>query len=544
MTHDRYHEIRAAHQWQIPSRYNIGVDICDRIAATHPDATAMVWEDIAGTDHTITYGWLRERSNRLANGLRAQGLQRGDRVAVLLGQRPETAVAHIAILKAGLVSVPLFTAFAEDALAHRIANAGARALITDAEQLPKAVGLLKRGLDLRPVLCIGGAENGILAFDAFLDSGAPDFQPVDTSAEDDALIIYTSGTTGPPKGARHAHRMLIGHDPGIRFVHHGLNEGSPDRHWSPQDWAWVAGLVNILFASLRHRVPVIATARRFDPEWAWRLLEHHQPTRAFIPPTALHQMRRLHPAGARNVALRSVGTGGESVSPGLIAWGQEVLGADLNEAYGQTECNMIVGNSASVMPVRLGSMGRAMPGHDVALVDETGQPAGDTGIVAVRRGDPVMFLEYWNDPEATRAKFAGDWLLTGDIARRDADGYLYYVGRNDDVINTAGYRVGPGEIEDALISHAAVAAAGVIGVADPERGQIIQAFVELRPGTSASDALSTDLQNHVRGRLARHLYPRTISFIAEMPRTVTGKVRREALRTRANAAPTTDAPSR
>lgn len=530
MTQDRYHDVYAAHRWQVPTRYNIGTDICDRIAARHPDATAMVWEDAGGNDHTITYAWLRERSNRLANGLVALGLKRGDRVAVLLGQRPETAVSHIAILKAGLVAVPLFTAFAEGALAQRIAHAGARVLITDAEQLPKAVGLLARGLELRAILCVGAAERGIDSFDSFVDAGGSEFEAVDTLAEDDALIIYTSGTTGPPKGARHAHRMLIGHDPGLQFVHYGMHVGSSDRHWSPQDWAWVAGLVNILFASLRHRIPIIAASRRFDPEWAWRLLEHHRPTRAFIPPTALLQMRQVHPHGARNVPLVSVGTGGEAVSPGLIAWGREVLGADLNEAFGQTECNMIVGNSAQVMPVRLGSMGRAMPGHDVSLVDKTGQEVEDTGIVAVRRGDPVMFLEYWNDPDATHAKFAGDWLLTGDIARRDEDGYFYYVGRNDDVINTAGYRVGPSEIEDALLAHPAVAGAGVIGVPDAGRGQAIKAFIELRPGMEASDSLSQALQDHVRTRLARHLYPRAIAFIDEIPRTVTGKVRREALR--------------
>ena len=536
MSIDRYQEIRDAHRWQVPTRYNIGSDICDRVAAQTPDTTAMIWEDLDGVDHAVTYGWLRDQSNRLANGLREHGLRRGDRVAVLLGQRPETAVAHIAILKAGLVAVPLFTAFAEPALAQRIGNSGARALVTDAAQLPKAVALLDRGLELSPVLCVGGTEKNVQDYAGFLAAGSSAFAPVDTDAEDDALIIYTSGTTGAPKGARHAHRMLIGHDPGIRFVHHGMVEGAPDRHWSPQDWAWVAGLVNILFASLRHRVPVIATSRRFDPEWAWRLLRHHRPTRAFIPPTALHQMRRLHPHGRQDVALISAGTGGETVSPDLMAWGDEVLGAHLNEAYGQTECNMIVGNSAAVMPVRLGSMGRAMPGHDLAIVDEDGVVQDDTGIVAVRRGDRAMFKEYWNDAAATRAKFAGDWMLTGDIARRDDDGYFYYVGRNDDVINTAGYRVGPSEIEDALLTHPDVAAAGVIGVPDPERGQAIQAFIELRDGVRGDDALAQALKDHVRTRLARHLYPRGVSFIDAMPRTVTGKTRRDVLRELGSAA--------
>lgn len=540
MGEDQYQEIYEAHRWRTPARYNIGTDICDRIAFETPDATAIIWEDLAGTDHTVTFGWLRDQSNRLANGLLAQGLQRGDRVAVLLGQRPETAVAHIAILKAGMISVPLFTAFAEPALAQRIGDSGARALITDSDQLPKAVALLERGLDLSPVLCVGGADKNILGYAQFLAAGSANFTAVDTNAEDDALIIYTSGTTGAPKGARHAHRMLIGHDPGIQFVHHGMHEGSPDRHWSPQDWAWVAGLVNILFASLRHRVPLIATSRRFDPEWAWRLLEHHRPTRAFIPPTALRQMRHLRATGRQDVALISAGTGGETVSPDLIAWGDDVLGAHLNEAYGQTECNMIVGNSAGVMPVRLGSMGRAMPGHDVAVVDEHGTVQAETGIVAVRRGDPVMFKEYWKDPDATRAKFAGDWMLTGDIARRDADGYLYYVGRNDDVINTAGYRVGPSEIEDAVLTHPDVVAVGVIGVPDPERGEAIHAVVELREGVDGSDAVALVLQDHVRTQLARHLFPRKVSFVDEMPRTVTGKTRRDVLRARVGAVGTSD----
>ena len=232
------------------------------------------------------------------------------------------------------------------------------------------------------------------------------------------------------------------------------------------------------------------------------------------------------------LALISAGTGGETVSPDLMAWGDDVMGAHLNEAFGQTECNMIVGNSAAVMPVRLGSMGRAMPGHDVAIVDEDGVVQDDTGIVAVRRGDPVMFKEYWNDPEATRAKFAGDWMLTGDIARRDADGYLYYVGRNDDVINTAGYRVGPSEIEDALLTHPDVVAVGVIGVPDAGRGEAIHAVIELRNGVEGGEALAQTLQNHVRTRLARHLYPRGVSFVDTMPRTVTGKTRRDVLRAR------------
>ena len=243
-------------------------------------------------------------------------------------------------------------------------------------------------------------------------------------------------------------------------------------------------------------------------------------------------MRRLQPAGRQDVALISAGTGGETVSPDPIAWGDEVLGAHLNEAFGQTECNMIVGNSGSVMPVRLGSTGRAMPGQDVAIVDESGVVQNDTGIVAVPRGDSVMFKEYWNDPDASRAEFAGDWMLTGDIARRDDDGYFYYVGCNDDVINAAGYRVGPSEIEDALLSHPEVAAAGLIGLPDAERGQAIQAFIELRDGVRGDDALAQMLQDHVRTRLARHLYPRGVSFIEEMPRTVTGKTRRDVLRAR------------
>ncbi len=530
MENERYRDIYDGYRWNVPGRFNIGVDICDRVAAHSPGAPALIWEGAGGDWTTLTFGWLREQSNRLANGLVAHGLRRGDRVAVLLGQCPETAVAHIGILKAGLISVPLFTAFGESALAYRIEDSGARAIVTDSAQLPKVLGLRNPNLEL--ILCVGGKKSDAVSYADFLDRASPAFSPVDTAADDPALIIYTSGTTGAPKGALHAHRMLIGHDPGIEFVHFGMKSGGAERFWSPQDWAWVAGLVNILFCALRRGIPVIAADRRFDPEWAWHLLERRRPTRVFIPPTAVHQMCRLNPSGRRETHLQSIGTGGETLSPEILGWADDVFGVPLNEAFGQTECNMIVGNSAAVMPVKRGSMGRAMPGHTVSVVDSDGQPAPGTGIVAVRRGDPVMFLEYWKEPQATAEKFAGEWLLTGDLARQDGDGYLFYVGRADDVINTAGYRVGPTEIEEALMSHQNVAAAGVIGVPDSERGQAIKAFIELSVDAMPSEALAEELRAHVKARLARHLYPRAIEFIAEMPRTVTGKVRRRDLRER------------
>ncbi|MFO7297549.1 MAG: AMP-binding protein, partial [Pseudomonadota bacterium] len=361
----------------------------------------------------------------------------------------------------------------------------------------------------------------------------------DTGPDDPAILMYTSGTTGNPKGVLHAGRVLLGHLPGVSLPQDMFPQ-SGDRFWTPADWAWAGGLLDVLLPSLYHGVPVVGAARaKFDPEWAFAFLAKHGVRNVFMPPTALRLMRQVpDPRSRFAYNVRSIGTGGEKLGEDMIAWGQETFGLTLNEFFGQTEVNLVVGNSGKLFPVRPGSMGRAIPGHIVEIVNDEGTvlPPGEPGIVAVRRPDPVMFLEYWRRPDATREKFRGDWCLLGDVAVKDEDGYFWFHGRDDDIISSSGYRIGPGEVEECLQKHPAVALAGVIGSPDPIRGEIVVAFIVPKPGVQPSEELANEIQAFVRERLAAHEYPRRIRFIDEMPMTITGKIRRVDLRAMDRAA--------
>lgn len=520
-------------RWRVPASYNIGVDVCDHQNAS---ATALICPQPDGRVRTYSFGDLKRQSNKLANVLAARGIRPGDRVGILLPQAPETAIAHIAVYKSGMIAVPLFTLFGADGLEYRLKVAGVRALISDATGLAKIAAIRDNLPDLKLVMSIDGAGDGADDYHRLLSRAYDSFQPKLTRADDPALIIFTSGTTGPPKGALHAHRTLLGHLPGVEFPHEFFPK-KDDLFWTPADWAWIGGLIDVLLPSLHHGVPVLTwRAQKFDPEEAYRLMAKHKVRNTFMPPTALKLMRQIgpRPFAARDCKLRSIGSGGETLGAELLDWGRETFGLTINEFYGQTECNLVVGNCAGIMDVRPGSMGRAIPGHRVGIVDGDGNELADgtEGNIAVRRPDPVMFLEYWNNPEATREKFAGDWLLTGDRGMRDEDGYFHYVGRDDDVITTAGYRVGPGEIEDCLAHHMAVAMAAVIGLPDPVRTQSIKAFVMLRPGYEGTPALAREIQEHVKTRLAAHEYPREVEFVTALPMTTTGKIMRGELRAR------------
>ena len=529
-----YEETRAAFRWQVPQRYNIGADVCDRHAATRPEAVALIFENEDGEIERLTFRELRARTNRLANALVAHGLTRGDRIGVLLQQCPEAAIAHVAAHKAGLIAVPLFVLFGEDALEYRLGNAGARALVTDQANLPKILAIRDRLPELKAIIVIDGGSAGTLDYRALLAKASDSFTPVDTLADDPALIIYTSGTTGPPKGALHAHRVLLGHLPGVEFPHEFLPQPG-DLYWTPADWAWIGGLLDVLLPSLHHGIPVLAHRfRKFDPDAAFALMARHEVRNIFFPPTALKLLRQSGAPANHGARVRTIACGGETLGAELLDWGRATFGVTINEFYGQTECNVVVGCCAKVMDVRPGSMGRAVPGHDVAIVDDSGTelPAGEQGHIAIRRPDPVMFLGYWQNDKATREKFAGDWLLTGDTGRQDADGYLWYVGRADDVITSAGYRIGPAEIEDCLLKHPAVAMAAAIGVPDPVRTESVKAFVVLKPGRRGDAALTKSIQDHVRTKLAAHEYPREVEFIDALPMTATGKIIRRELRAR------------
>jgi acetyl-CoA synthetase len=529
-----YEETRAAFRWRIPDRYNIGVDVCDRHAAARPDAAALIFEAEDGAVERISFRELRARTNRFANAMDAHGLKRGDRIGILLQQCPEAAVAHIGAYKAGLIAVPLFVLFGEDALEYRLGNAGARAVITDRANLPKILAIRDRLPELKAIIVIDGGGMGTLDYRALLAKASDAFTPIDTAADDPAVIIYTSGTTGPPKGALHAHRVLLGHLPGVEFPHEFLPQPG-DVFWTPADWAWIGGLLDVLLPSLHHGIPVLAHRfRKFDPDAAFALMARHEVRNIFFPPTALKLLRQAGAPANHGARVRTIASGGETLGAELLDWGRATFGVTINEFYGQTECNLVVGCCAKIMEIRPGSMGRPMPGHEVAIVDDDGNPLrpGEQGHIAIRRPDPVMFLSYWQNDKATREKFAKDWLLTGDTGRQDEDGYIWYIGRADDVITSAGYRIGPAEIEDCLLKHPAVAMAAAIGVPDPVRTESVKAFVVLKPGQRGDAALAKSIQDHVRTKLAAHEYPREVEFIDALPMTATGKIMRRELRAR------------
>ena len=527
-------------RWPKPAQFNIGVEACDRWAERDPGKLALIAVGADGRARDVSYGWLRETSNRLANALAANGVKRGDRVAILLPQAPEVAAIHIAVYKLGAIALPLAVLFGTDAIAYRLQNAGARAVITNTQGLAKLAEIRRTQGDalagLTLVLSIDGPADGALGFQDTLSRASSGFSPVPTSADDPAMMIYTSGTTGQPKGALHAHRVLIGHMPGIELPHEFFPQPG-DRFWTPADWAWAGGLLDCLLPSLYCGVPVVAKRfDKFDPEEVFAVMARHQVRNAFIPPTALRMLRAVpNPRGRHDIALRSVGSGGEALGAETFEWGKAALGVEINEFYGQTECNLVVGACAGIGVVRPGAIGKAIPGHTVAVIDGNGRVCkpGEVGQIAVKRPDPVMFLEYWGKPDATREKFIGDWMTTGDQGVIDEDGYFTFVGRDDDVITSAGYRIGPGEIEDCLIKHPAVALAAVIGKPDPVRTEIVKAFIVLKTGQPASTALADDIQSFVRKHLSAHEYPREIAFIDEMPMTTTGKVIRRLLRAKA-----------
>lgn len=528
---DRYEDIYDAFRWNIPARYNIATDVCDRHAADDTKI-ALIGEDTAGRPWTMTFRHVQRQANRLANLLVSLGLKRGDRVMLLMVQDPWVAIGHVACWKAGLVSLPCSVLFGPDAVAYRLDHAGVRVVITDQANLPKVVEARAKAPGVERVFLIDGGEPEAEPLEQALSPARDAFDTVDTAADDPAFFNFTSGTTGNPKGALQPHRSMLGHLPGAEFLFEFLPQPR-DVMWSPADWAWLAGLMDVLMPAWYHGVPVVTSrALRFDPEAACALMARHQVSTALLTPTALRMMRQVKDPTGMGVNLRVVLSGGESVGKELHEWAGATLHTTINEGFGQTECNLVLGNCASVMLVKPGSLGRAIPGHVCAIVDDQGRElaAGDIGNIAVKRPDPVMMLSYWNNPQATRDKYIGDWLITGDLGMTDDDGYFWFHGRADDIITSSGYRIGPAEIEDALTRHPAVMLAAVVGVPDPVRTESIKAFVVLRKEFQASAELAEQIRGFVRERLARHEVPREIAFMDQLPMTTTGKVLRRELR--------------
>ncbi|MBS0321570.1 MAG: AMP-binding protein [Proteobacteria bacterium] len=541
--HDRYAELHGAHRWALPAAFNIGA-ACGTRWAAEPDRVALYWEDEDGAQATWRYTELVRDAARLAAALAARGVGRGDRIGLVLPQRPETIVTHLAAYRLGAVVVPLSFLFGPDALAYRLEFAAVKVAVVDPQSWPKLAPVRAQLAALGHVLGVGGVDAaGVDDFAATVAAARPDAAPppVDTAARDPALILFTSGTTGPPKAALIPHCALLGNLPGFVASHDGFPQPG-DRFWSPADWAWTGGLMDALLPTLYFGQSLVGYRGRFDAHRAFALMERHRIRNSFLFPTALKMMMKEYPRPRErfDLALRTIMSAGEPVGTAVFEWARDALGVTINEMFGQTEMNYIVGNSQAAWPVKPGSMGRPYPGHRVAVIDDAGRELarGETGEVALHTiapdgtPDPIFFLGYYGNPEATAAKYTGPWCRTGDIAEIDADGYLWYRGRSDDMFKAAGYRIGPAEVENCLVRHPAVANAAVVPSPDPVRGNVVKAFVVLAAGHAASDALADALREHVARFLAPYETPREIEFIDALPMTTTGKVQRRVLRER------------
>jgi acetyl-CoA synthetase len=585
---DNYQALHRAFRWQVPPRFNIAQACCGRWAA-QPDAAQRVAIRAHAVDaptRTLSYQALQEGANRASGLLRSLGVRRGDRVAIVMPQRFETAIAYMAVFQLGAVAMPLSMLFGPDALGYRLQDSGAVVAICDESSIANLMQVRAECPALRQVVGVGISASGVdLAWEETLPHHSAVFEPEATRPDEGAILIYTSGTTGPPKGAFLPHRALIGNLPGFVCSQNWfgfdpvagqtspasparLGKGpkqappplpepaTPSVFWSPADWAWTGGLMDALLPTLYFGRVIVAFNGRFSPQLAFSLMQEQGVTHSFLFPTALKAMMKAYPEPSRQfrLQLQAMMSAGEAVGDAVFDYCREQLGVVVNEMFGQTEINYVVGNCTHPSvgwPARPGSMGKGYPGHRVAVIDGDGSecPVGVPGDVALNRydihgePDPIFFLGYWKNDDATRAKYSGDWCRTGDLATRDADGYLWYQGRADDVFKAAGYRIGPSEIENCLVKHPAVANAAVVPKPDRERGALVKAFVVLAPDYVTTRALARDrarfeadlivqLQLHVKDKLAPYEYPKEIEFIEALPMTTTGKVQRRVLRLR------------
>jgi acetyl-CoA synthetase len=549
---DHHEALHAGFRWQVPARFNWYEACCARWARSRPRATALVCESESGVVVELSYAALQRDALAIAGALAKLGVARGDRVAIVMPQRVETAVAQMAVSALGAVAMPLSMLFGPEALQYRLVDSAARLAIVDESAADALLSIARQCPALQHIVAVGGAVGrGSLDWNAALRAAQAAPALADTAADDPAVLIYTSGTTGPPKGALMPQRALIGNLSGF-VCSQNFYPQRAGRFWSPADWAWTGGLMDALLPTLHFGGTIVGFNGRFAPERAFALMRSHRVTHAFLFPTALKSMMKAFPEGRPGLGLEAIMSAGEAVGDAVFGYCREHLGVTVNEMFGQTEINYIVGNCGRFFdaagrahagwPARPGSMGRAYPGHRIAVIDDAGRelPPGEAGDVALHRRDrhgdldPVFFLGYWQREDATRAKFTGDptdsWCRTGDMALQDADGYLWYQGRGDDMFKAAGYRIGPSEVENCLVKHPAVANAAVVPKPDAERGAVVKAYVVLAPGHDGDAALVEQLQAHVRGRLAPYEYPKEIEFIDALPMTTTGKVQRRVLR--------------
>ena len=537
---NNFEELCLSFKWNIPEFYNIASDTVDQDIYQNRIALINFLQD--GKIEEWSFVDIKRYANKLANVFDHFHLEANARVGIILGQCPETAISHMACFKSGKISIPLFNLFGTDALHYRLLNSRASLVICDIIGLNKIFEVKDRLPDLKKIICLDSNDEkrNVFNFKKLLEHASDSYITKKTKASDPALIIYTSGTTGGPKGALLPHRSLLGHIPGVEIPHEFLSSSEPvtDLFWTPADWAWIGGLFDVLLPAWHFGIPVVSyRSQKFDPEVTFDLISKLEIKNTFLPPTALKMMKSFNPSKTvKNLKLRTVGSGGEALGEDLLEWGKQILGVGINEFYGQTECNLTVSNCGAIMPTRQGSIGKPVPGHEVRIINENGELIKEPGLdgeIIVKSDTPVSFLKYWENDKATKQKVRDGWLYTGDFAYKDEEGYFYFKGRKDDIINTSGYRVGPSEVEDAVLSHPKVSMVAVIGIPDKLRGHIIKAFVVPRDHNNVlaeNEILKRSIQNHVKLKLAAHEYPRLIEFVHELPLTTTGKIIRKDLR--------------
>ncbi|WP_436933753.1 acyl-CoA synthetase [Halovenus marina] len=530
-----YEDARESFEWDIPETFNIATDTVTK----HADKRGSValFQDIEdGPDRTHTFWQLDRRSNQIANALDARGIGEGDRIAILGTRSDKVMLTHLAAWKLGAISVPLSVLYGPDGLSFRLEDCEATAVFaapdlfdTVAESVAN-VDTVELIAGFREEPTIEGSET--IQFDELGADRSHQFDAVETDPEDPAMILYTSGTTGKPKGVVQAHQALIGWLPSFQMCFElPWSDDDPLLYVTP-DLAWIGGL-NLILGTWHYGCPAFRydSNSGFDPTTVYDNIEKWGPTRAVLVPGMLKPMSELDSSQWDLSTLSVVMSGSEPVSESLYDFVTETLGANLNEMYGQTEAIHLVTTCSQWFDVEPGSLGFPAPGHDVAIVDDDGERVDveETGHIALRKPDPAMFRRLWNDEEGTEKKFIGEWMDTSDLGYRDEDGRLWFKSRDDNLIITQGYRVGPPEVEDSIIELTEVANVGVIGVEDSQRGEIVKAYVEPQEGVEPGAELREQIQTHVREQLAKYQYPREIEFIDEMPTTVTGKVRRHEL---------------
>ena len=527
---ESYEALIAGFRWQLPARFNLAEAVCDRHARQSPDATAMILDRGDGDRQHLSFGELKQRSDRVAAGLARLGVETGDRVATTLGQGFEVLITHLAAFKLGAISVPIAGVYGIEGLTYRLQDCGAKVLVTDAAGVEK----LRQGHRPATVehLVVRDQEPpaGSMSFEELL-AADPLVRGANSRADDPALIFYTSGTSGNAKGVLHAHRVLLGYLPGFQMVFE-LAPRPGDIFWPPSDWSWIGSLIELVLPALYCGHPVVAAPGRFSPQRAYQIMADNRVTCPFLAPTALRIMRGSPPGEDVELVLRAIMTGGEASSPEVLAWAEATLGAPLNDIYGLTEANHAAAGCAALFATPPGAIGRMPPGRRLAILDPQGHPLPPetSGEIALWRDDPIIMLGYWNQPLQAGEVSTDGWIRTGDAGLIDGDGFLHFDGRLDDVIISAGYRIGPEEVERQLLAHDAVLEVGVIGSPDAVVGQAVTAFVVLRPGLDASDELAEELKAFVKRRLGAHAYPRGIAFVDALPKTTSGKIRRAALR--------------